>query len=137
MRSLPRTHAQGVKQSFLSVIVVGTKIARSRDLGIQATCKHNESLEFGKKLVQYASNRLARPTKVTNSAFCWPHLLTAPTALQAMCSLLMCTTGLVWVGKGRQQIHDYAAAAARCCNSQIDADAACGVCVLQRSSYHT
>ena len=36
---LPRAHAQGVKQSDLSV--VGTKIARSRDLGIQATRKRN------------------------------------------------------------------------------------------------
>ena len=47
----------------------------------------------------------------------------------------MRTTGLVWVGKGRQQIHDCAAAAAvRCCNSQIDADAARGVCALESSS---
>ena len=52
---LPRSHAQGVKQSVLSVIesssvVIGTKIARSRDLGIQVTRKHNESIEFGNKL---------------------------------------------------------------------------------------
>ena len=47
--------------------------------------------------------------------------------LQAMCFVLMCTTGLVWVGKGRQQIHDCAAAAAaRCCNSQMQ---------MQRSGY--
>ena len=30
--------------------VVGTKIATSRDLGISATRKHNESIEIGDKL---------------------------------------------------------------------------------------
>ena len=46
-------HAQGVKQSVcLSiVIVVGTKIARSRVLGIYACYKHNQSVDIGEKLV--------------------------------------------------------------------------------------
>ena len=50
---LPRTHAQGVKQSVcLSVVVViGTKIARSRVLGICAYYKHNQSVDIGEKLV--------------------------------------------------------------------------------------
>ena len=53
---LPRAHAQGVKQSvFLSVVivvvVVGTKIARSRVLGICVCCKHNQSVDIGEKLV--------------------------------------------------------------------------------------
>ena len=50
--SLPRAHAQGVKQSVcMSVVVVGTKIARSRVLGICACCKHNQSVDIGEKLV--------------------------------------------------------------------------------------
>ena len=60
---LPHAHAQGVKQSVLSV--VGTKIATSRDLGISATYKHNESVEIGENWLQC----LAWPTSVTNSAF--------------------------------------------------------------------
>ena len=46
---LSRAHAQGVKQS--SVVVVGTKIARSRVLGICVRCKHNQSVDIGEKLV--------------------------------------------------------------------------------------
>ena len=50
--SLPRAHAQGVKQSVCpSVVVVGTKIARSRVLGVCACCKHNQSVDIGEKLV--------------------------------------------------------------------------------------
>ena len=50
---LPHAHVQGVKQSVcLSVVVViGTKIARSRVLGICACCKHNQSVDIGEKLV--------------------------------------------------------------------------------------
>ena len=51
---LPRAHAQGVKQSVcmsVVVVVVGTKIARSRVLGICASCKHNQSVDIGEKLV--------------------------------------------------------------------------------------
>ena len=55
--SLPRAHAQGVKQSVcmsvvvVVVVVVGTKIARSRVLGVCACCKHNQSIDIGEKLV--------------------------------------------------------------------------------------
>ena len=54
---LPLTHAQGVKQSVcpsvvvVVVVVVGTKIARSRVLGVCAWCKHNQSIDIGEKLV--------------------------------------------------------------------------------------
>ena len=48
---LPRAHAQGVKQSSVVVVVVGTKIARSRVLGVYACCKHNQSIDIGEKLV--------------------------------------------------------------------------------------
>ena len=56
-RLLPRTHAQGVKQSVcpsvvvVVVIVIGTKIARSRVLGVCVCCKHNQSVDIGEKLV--------------------------------------------------------------------------------------
>ena len=43
-------HAQWVKQSSV-VVVVGTKIARSRVLGICACYKHNQSVDIGEKLV--------------------------------------------------------------------------------------
>ena len=33
------------------VVVVGTKIARSRVLGVCACCKHNQSIDIGEKLV--------------------------------------------------------------------------------------
>ena len=45
---LPRAHAQGVKQSS---VVVGTKIARSRVLGVCGHCNHDESVDIGEKLV--------------------------------------------------------------------------------------
>ena len=53
-RLLPRAHAQGVKQSVclsVVVVVVGTKIARSRVLGIYVCYKHNRSVDIGAKLV--------------------------------------------------------------------------------------
>ena len=53
---LPRAHAQGVKQSVcpsvvVVVVVVGTKITRSRVLGICASCKQNQSVDISEKLV--------------------------------------------------------------------------------------
>ena len=51
---LPRAHAQGVKQSVcmsVVVVVVGTKIARSRVLGVCACYKHNQSVDIGEKMV--------------------------------------------------------------------------------------
>ena len=51
---LPRAHALGVKQSVCTsvvVVVVGTKIARSRVLGVCACYKHNQSVDIGEKMV--------------------------------------------------------------------------------------
>ena len=54
---LPRAHAQGVKQSVcpsvvvVVVVVVGTKIAISRVLGVFTSYKHNQSVDIGAKLV--------------------------------------------------------------------------------------
>ena len=36
--------------SVVVVVVVGTKIVRSRVLGICAYCKHNQSVDIGEKL---------------------------------------------------------------------------------------
>ena len=49
----PRAHAQGVKQSsvVVGVVVVGTKIARSRVLGVCAYYKRNQSVDIGEKMV--------------------------------------------------------------------------------------
>ena len=61
-------------------------------------------LKLAKNWLQYASFPLAWPTSVTNSAF----LLAMPIdhAYCRSCFLLMCTTGLAYVGKGRQQPHN-------------------------------
>ena len=54
---LLRIHAQAVKQSVclsviivIVIVVIGTKIARSRILGICVSCKHNQSVDIGEKL---------------------------------------------------------------------------------------
>ena len=47
----PRACARGkVIGRVVVVVVVSTKIAISRDIDVQATRKHNESIQFGKKL---------------------------------------------------------------------------------------
>ena len=49
---LPSVHAQGVKQSILSVLSVAvTKIARSRVVGICACYNHHQFVDIGEKLV--------------------------------------------------------------------------------------
>ena len=85
-------HAQGVKQSVcpsVVVVVIGTKIARSRILGIYVCCKHNQSVDidgklvcthFEKRLMAYGLWLMAY--SVTNCAFSVQHacgLLTTPT----------------------------------------------------------
>ena len=64
------------------------------------TCEQNESVKIGKKWLQHALIPLVWPTSVTNSAFCWPRLLTVPTA-----GHVLSAHGLAYVGKGRQQTH--------------------------------
>ena len=55
---LPHAHAQRVKQSVCTsvvvVVVVGTKIATLGDLGIRATRKHAESSKSAKNRPQCA-----------------------------------------------------------------------------------
>ena len=50
---LPHAHAQGIKQSVCTsvVVVVGMKIATSRVLCICACYKHNQSVDIGEKIV--------------------------------------------------------------------------------------
>ena len=53
----PRACARG-KVIGRVVVVVSTKIAISRDVGIQAARKHNELIEFGEKLASmYVKSR--------------------------------------------------------------------------------
>ena len=58
-------HAQGVKQSvvlslllfkIVVVVVISTKSAISRDVGIKGTLKHSQSIEFGEKLALVCVN---------------------------------------------------------------------------------
>ena len=50
-RTCARGKAIGLSVVVVVVIVVGTKIARSRVLGVCACCKHNQSVDIGEKLV--------------------------------------------------------------------------------------
>ena len=49
----PRACARGkvISLSSVVVVVVGTKIARSRDLGVYVCCKHNQSVDICEKLL--------------------------------------------------------------------------------------
>ena len=67
---LPRTHAQGVKQSVcvsvvVVVVVIRTKIACLGDLGTWATSKANEYVEISENWPQYTQNRSALNISVT------------------------------------------------------------------------
>ena len=55
------------------VVVVGTKIARSRVLGICACYKHNQSVDIGENWFVRASNCSKRLTSATNRAFSVQH----------------------------------------------------------------
>jgi hypothetical protein len=48
---LPREHAQGVKQLSCPSVVVGTKIATFRVLGICVHYNHNQLVDIGGKVV--------------------------------------------------------------------------------------
>ena len=82
---LPRAHAQGVKQSSV-VVVVGTKIARSRVLGVCACYKHSQSVGIDEKLVciRFEFLKKACSASATNRTFSFQHacgLSTTPTVL--------------------------------------------------------
>ena len=106
---LPRAHAQGVKQSVclsvvVVVVVIGTKIARSRVLGVCACCKHNQSVDIDENWFIRALNCSKRLTSATNRAFSVQHacgLSTTPTSL-AYCMLMSLRMLNFSVGKGRQ-----------------------------------
>ena len=101
---------QRVKQSVLSV-EVGMKIARSRDLGIQATCKHMNLLNSAKKTgfnmleIVWHGLRASQIVRFDGHAY-------RPCLLQAMCFCSSAQLALEYVGKGCQQTQINAAPAA-------------------------
>ena len=129
---------QGVKQLVcLSVIVVviiivGTKIARSRVLDICACCKHNQAVEIGEKLICTRFEFLRKAYKCYKSCiFCsaclWfidhTHSFKHNSMQIRLCMLKHS------VGKGRHVMK-------QCCNTMLYSGyRACGVCALQSSSY--
>jgi hypothetical protein len=56
-----------IGRGVVVVVVVVQKITTSRDLGVWATRKHNESIEFGEKLASVCFK--SRDTLLTNSVF--------------------------------------------------------------------
>ena len=104
--SLPRVHAQGVKQSVCMsvVVVIGTKITRSRILGIYACCEHNQSLDVSENWFVHASNCSKRLTSaiIVHFLFSIPVVyLPHPLYWHVLMRLRMLKLS---VGKGRQVI---------------------------------
>ena len=69
---LPRAHAQGVKQSVLSVICRRLSAQKSSDLVILASeqpVSTTKQSKTGKNLLVFASNRIARLISATNRVF--------------------------------------------------------------------
>ena len=89
-------HARG---KTIGYAVVSMKIAWSRLLGIWATRKHNESVDICEKIVSifFNSSNEAHECHKINDVFWLAHRSHAhrPYPLQAMCFVLMRTTGLV------------------------------------------
>ena len=91
IKYLSRAHAQGVRQSVCPsiVVVVGTKIAISRLLGICACYKHNQSIDIGERWFICASNCSKRLTSAINGVFSVQYacgLSTTPTIGIILCS---------------------------------------------------
>ena len=81
----------------LSAVVVTTKIARFRNLGLRETCKHNQSVEIGERLALmcFGSFGTVHECHKQHLACCpsWPCPLTVPT----------CTAHVHnWPGRDRQ-----------------------------------
>ena len=108
-RFLPRAHAQGVKQSVcpsIIIVVVGTKIVRSRVLGVYARCKHNQSIDIGEKLVCMGFEFLKK------SYYCYKLCIFCSTCLwfidHTHSSSMLCDCACMLklsIGKGRQVIN--------------------------------
>ena len=78
--------------------VVSTKIARSGDLGIWVTCKHNESSKLGEKLAPACFKLMDTVYEHHSSAFLLATVATPTTTRpHAFCEY--------WRGKDCQQIH--------------------------------
>ena len=66
---IPRMHEQGVKQSVcpsVVVVIIGTKIARSWDLDIWASCKHNQTVKCSENLAWFGFKSMTRARIATN-----------------------------------------------------------------------
>ena len=105
---LPRAHAQGVKHVVVVVVVVvGTKIARSRVLGICAYCKHNQSVDIQSDSVKNrASNcskglSLGLVLQIVHFLFNMPVVIDHTHSFSMLMRLRMLKLS---VGKGRQVI---------------------------------
>ena len=95
------------------VVVVDTKIAKSGDVCTWASCKHNKYVEFGEKVASVCSESNGTARESHKSCILVGYRSHAHW-LSPLCMyfLLMRTTGLVRVGRGRQQhmskLHDNA-----------------------------
>ena len=134
---LPRVYVQGVKQSvymYLSIVVViGTKITRSRVLGICACCKHNQSVDIGEKLVCIRALNCSKGlTSATNRAFSVQYtcsLSTTPTLL-AYADTTAHAQAQCWKGSSNHKTAlPQSVAILRYSGSRVH-----GVCALQSSS---
>ena len=88
LKLLPRTHAQGVKYSVLSVVVICIKIAIPGDLGVCAICKYSISVDIVEKLTSLCVESFGKVHERHKYFICWPCISTLPST----CFLLMCTT---------------------------------------------
>ena len=98
--------ARGKAIGLSVVIIVSTKIARSRVLGICAYCKHNQSVDIGEKLVYKGFELLKRAYQCYKSCiFCstclWFIDHTHSFSMRMLMRLRMLKLS---VGKGRQVI---------------------------------
>ena len=71
------------------VVLVGTKIARSQDLGICACCKHYESVDIGEKLVFVYFELLNMAHQRYKSCIFGKHACGLPTAPTLICHFLI------------------------------------------------
>ena len=76
----PRACTQGVKQLVCQSVVISTKITRSRDIGIWANCKYNQTIRWGKKLAWICFKSTTQAKIARNIEFCVDHTYSWPCA---------------------------------------------------------
>ena len=77
-----------------TLIVVGTKVARSWDLGVFASCKHNKSVDICEKLVSGRFELLNQYGSQLGVFFFVQHACGLPTAPTLLCAWLCTVTAL-------------------------------------------